>query len=619
MATLDLTQDNKLILKCTFLERELAKKVQNYTWNKQLLVWIYPFSKEKVEAIKKYFPDICISEKILAEGQKETLREHKLRELRNLRDIELPEISLKAKLFAHQRVGIHYLSQLDCAMLADDLGMGKSLQSLALALLRKQRNEIIKTVIVCPATTKFSVWKREIEKFTDEKCIVIDGDKKKREVLYHTFFERDDVFFLIVNYESLTTDSDYLQALTNKTLIISDEAVYIKNRAAQRTKAIKKLTAQYRVAVTGYPIANKIIDIHSQFDWIMPGFLGSFWAFQDRYLDFEVIKKRKTKEAMESSKNRKCKLCNKWSPEQKYAAIYTCQCAAPEWEDPSFKKLVGYKNLDELRVKLEPYYIRRLKKDVLDLPPKLYQEREVALSGKLLEDYLAMKKEMRIQIKSMDSADIVAKANTILTQLLRLSQLTCGFITDIKLQNPLFYKENPKIEALDDIIDEVINSGQKIVIWTRFRTFLFHILKRYTEGFIYDGETRKYDCAHLYGGMTATEKDENVQKFQTDDNCKIIIGTIQTGGMGITLHAGSVEVFTDLSFLSPSTIKQGEDRCYRIGTKQSVTIIKLLAKDTVDIHWVNLLQNKQAASRMIFDDEMTAKVTEKEALLELLE
>lgn len=550
--------------------------------------------------------------------------EKKLLALKALPDCELKVTALNANFFKHQKTGVNYLLNLDAAMLADQLGLGKSLQSLGVSLLRKQKGEIKKCLIICPATTKYVVWKREIEKFTDEKCLVVDGPSKKRTEIYTTFLDREDIFYLIMNYEQLLKDTPYLLRFPRNLLCIADESIYIKTRDSKRTKELKKIPFKYKICVTGYPAANKILDIWSQFDWLKPGFLGSYWSFFDRYVETITIKLHETEESKKSSKGRKCTKCNKWSPEQKYAKIYTCCCINPEWEAPSFKKVVGYKNLDELKHKLEPYFIRRLKSEALDLPEKTYEEREVLLSGDLLKAYIAMKEEMKVIIKSMSNEEIIAKANGVLTQMLRLSQLTCGFITDIKLNQPMFYKENPKVKALDDIIDEVISSGNKIVIWTRFRAFTAYIYKRYSEGFKYDGADIRYDCAYFWGGMSAEEKDTNINRFQTDPNCKIIIGTVQTGGMGITLHAGNVAVFTDLSFLSPSTVIQAEARQHRIGQTKNVVIIRLLAKNTVDSHWMKVLEDKQAASRALFredttvEEDQTSIALDKDTLLDML-
>lgn len=497
---------------------------------------------------------------------------------------------------------------------------GKSLASIATSLVRKQRREIKKTVVICPATAKYSTWEKEIKKFTNEQYLVVDGDKKKREEIYHNFLERDDVHFLIINYESLIGDIHHLKRLPFESQCIADESIYIKNRKAKRTKAVKSIKSKYKIAISGYPVGNKIQDIHSQFDWLMPGFLGSFWAFQDRYCDFLELKKNHTEETKETGKNCKCKICGKWSPEQKYAFIYTCKCINPEWEEPKFKKLLGYKNLDELKFKIEPYFIRRLKKDVLkDLPEKVYERRDIELSGDVLKAYNEMKEDMRLTIKNMRDEEVTSKANNIMVQMLRLSQLTCGFITDAEWKHPIFYDRNPKVDALDEIIDEVLSNGDKIVVWTRFRAFLAHLYKRYSEGYTYDKEHKKHKCTYIWGGMTPKAKDANIKMFQEDPECQIIFGTVQTGGISIDLYAASVEVFTDLSFLSPSTVEQATDRLHRLGQKKTVVVIDEIARKTVDEHWVNILNNKQKASGMLFDDDGIVRINDKETFLKLLE
>jgi len=146
-----------------------------------------------------------------------------------------------------------------------------------------------------------------------------------------------------------------------------------------------------------------------------------------------------------------------------------------------------------------------------------------------------------------------------------------------------------------------------------------YLYKHYTEGYKYDNEFKQYKCAYLWGKMSPKLKDDNIEMFQTDPNCKIFIGTVQAGGMSVTLHAATVEVFTDLSFLSPSTIEQAADRLHRLGQKNTVVIIDTIARKTVDEHWIEILHNKQKVSNMIFDDDGIVRINEKKDFLKLLE
>ena len=617
MSALEILPNNQLKLKCSFDERELAKQIPDYVWNNNEKAWYYPYSEDRVTLFKKLFPMGTIKGEKTSEKREHSATEKHLIALKNIKECSIDIPQIKATLFNHQKIGINYLLNIDCAMLNDEMGVCKSLQAIGLSLIRKQNKQVEKCLIVCPATMKYLVWAKEIDKFTDEKYIVIDGDPKKRAEQYNNFFERKDIFYLIVNYENLEGDIAKLKLLPYNSICIADEIVYIKSRKAQRTKALRKIPVKYRIGITGYAHANRVEDLWSQFDWIYPKLLGTYNAFEDKYCEFFTIKKHHTEETRENGKACKCKICGKWSPEQRYAPAYTCSCEHPEWERPEFRKFNGYKNLDELKYILEPYYIRRLSKDVQDLPEKIYEEREVLLSDDLLKAYHDMKETMRLQITNMSGEEITAKANGILIQMLRLSQLTCGFITDKELdEHPKFFNKNPKVDALDEIIEESLSSNKKIVIWTRFRAFMAYLYKRYTTEFRYNNELLK--VSYLWGGMSLQDKNANVNAFQTDPNRKIIIGTVQTGGMGIDLTAGSVEVFTDLSFLAPATILQAEKRLHRLNQKNPVVIIKLLAQDTVDEHWLKLLQSKQSTSDFIFGDN-EVRINNKDTLLELLQ
>lgn len=341
-------------------------------------------------------------------------------------------------------------------------------------------------------------------------------------------------------------------------LICCDETVRLKNFKAQQTKAVKQLPAKYRIALSGYPIANRIIDIWSQVDWVNPGYLGTYWNFQDNY----TVK-------------------------------------------DSFQSIISYKNIDELKNKLDPLYIRRLKKDVLDLPEKIYQTRYIELSPKEWKAYKDMKDDMYIQIKNMKEEEIIAKAPTILIQLLRLSQLTNGFMTDKNLGGIPHWFGSSKLEVLDDIVDETLANGNKIVLWSRWVPCVKALHERY----------KKYNSVYLSGSVKSEDRITAINDFQ-EGNAKIFCGQMQSGGMGITLHAANIEVFLDKAFVSPSTIFQATERLYRIGQKKKVVVISLLAKNTVDEKWDVLIKEKQSmAEEVLRDNEIKMN---KEHILEIL-
>jgi SNF2 family DNA or RNA helicase len=378
--------------------------------------------------------------------------------------------------------------------------------------------------------------------------------------------------FLIINYESLRVDGMPMHF----DMIIIDESVRIKNPKAYTTKAVKKVKALYKVGLSGYPVANKIEDIWSQIDWIRPGYLGNRWQFEDKYMlkQAVVLKPRPG-----DSKPRE------------------------------FRQVVGYRNLQELHEKLTPLYIRRLKTDVLkDLPPKIHQVREVELSREQMEKYARMKTEMRVMVEDLDDQEVQAKARTILVQLLRLSQITGGFLTDVSLKAPYWMKTNSKLKELDELLEEIVESGHKCVLWSRFVPMVHKLYERYNP---------KYKAVYLTGSVAVKDRDQMIQDFQDNPDIKIFVGQIQSGGMGITLHSASYEVFVDKAFVSPSSILQAEDRLHRLGQKNSVNIITLIAKNTVDMHWENLLQKKKNLAQQLIGDSPGWDL-KKEDVLEIL-
>lgn len=219
MAILTLTSDNKLKLQCSFLERDLAKRISGAYYNREDQSWLYSFSKDRVASFRKYFESIEISERVLEAEKKEIGYEKQLIELKNLKKVDV-DWKFKVKPFDHQKVAINYLLNVNGAMLADDLGLGKSFVCLMVSIIRKSKGEIKKALIICPATTKYSVWAHEIEKFTDENYMIIDGDKKTRIELYEKWLKDDKIFFCVVNYELLLIDIPYLSTFSSDSLIV---------------------------------------------------------------------------------------------------------------------------------------------------------------------------------------------------------------------------------------------------------------------------------------------------------------------------------------------------------------------------------------------------------------
>jgi SNF2 family DNA or RNA helicase len=212
MSNLTLFQD-QLALSCNYNEKELAKEIRDGKWNKLNKFWLYPCTQSKLNHIKKLFPYIYVSSDV--ETKIKELEEVKKRALlfKKLDDYELDTNFLKTQPYKFQRAGIAFMLNQDCCMNFDDLGCGKTLQSIATAIIRKMQGSVKRCLIVCPVSMKH-VWKQEIEKHSYEKAMVVEGNQKKRLKVYDDF-KKSDYLFLILNYETLRIDIDILKGMYN--------------------------------------------------------------------------------------------------------------------------------------------------------------------------------------------------------------------------------------------------------------------------------------------------------------------------------------------------------------------------------------------------------------------
>ena len=596
MPILSLYNNEKLELECSYEEKEIAKNIVGHRWDRKRKTWMYPISQEPYNLLVKKIKDLEVSPEVEKAIKDDLKLKKELLSIKKLDDIDL-KINIKSKLtlFKHQKVTMAYLLKVKNGLIADELGVGKTAPTILTAIHYKKQKEIDKCIVICPSTTKFSVWESEIEKFTNEKSIVINGTKKKRLKQYDEFFNDDSILFMVINYALVRVDLNEKficshcdnivsgfgkqgncprckrNTLVNNgeikfstlwdelnLMVVLDESIKIKSRKALQTKAVKSIPAKYKIAISGYPVANKLIDIWSQFDWLKEGLLGNYWSFEDRFLVKDY-----------------------------------------------FNAIVGHKNMGILKNKIEPYYIRRLKKNVLDLPPKVYTQRDVELTGKQASAYKQMKKDLIVLIEGMSEEQIVLEAPTILTQMMRLSQISAGFLSQPPIINkPIWFEDVAKFKALDEIVEEVIANNKKIVVWARFVAMTRKIAERY----------QQYNSQYIDGSVPSLKRKEIIDACNFGD-INVLSLQMQTCSMGVNLTGASTEVFTDLAFISPSDYVQAQERLHRPGQKNKVTIVNLIAKKTIDEYWYKLLSEKQEVANMLITDH---KSLTKSTLMEML-
>ena len=379
-------------------------------------------------------------------------------------------------------------------------------------------------------------------------------NKTQKEHLVSGIKERGKLRILLVNVEGFATTK--LKAFVEKFvrdstfLLAVDESTTIKNPKAKRTKALVALgkAASFRRILTGSPVTKSPMDLYAQCGFMDKSLLGfeSFYSFQGRY------------------------------------AITRTQRMGGH----SFQQIVGYRNLDELSTKLEKFSYRVTKDEALDLPDKIYTVRHVSLTDDQIKHYMSLK---NAAIALLDDGDLVS-APAVMTQLLRLQQVLCGHLmTD---DGDLVEFKTRRIDALLETIEEM--SGG-VIIWSRFRYDIRNIEAALKKAYG-DDSTVNY-----YGDTSDSDRELAIKRFQ-DRDARFFVGNPQTAGKGLTLNAASNVIYYANDFNLESRV-QSEDRCHRIGQKNTVTYVDFVSKGTVDEHIVKTLRAKIDLSAKTLGEE----------------
>ena len=372
--------------------------------------------------------------------------------------------------------------------------------------------------------------------------------------LFHTDLDKLKIF--IINVEAFSTPKGVKFTenfiLGHQVLFAVDESTTIKNPKASRTKAITKLAknTKYRRILTGSPITQSPLDLYSQTEVLETNLLGytSYYSFQNHY--GEVV--------------------------NRYFGGRTV------------RQVVGYRNLDELSQKLDSFSYRVLKSDCLDLPEKLYIRRDVTLTAEQKKLYAELKE---LAITELANQETVSVTN-VLTQLLRLHQIVCGHIkSDDGTETPI---NNNRIDELIGVIAEMQG---KVIIWANYRQNILEIVETLQGLFGVDA------VASYFGDTTPDERERVIKQFQNPDSpLRFFVGNTQTGGYGITLTEAQNVIYYSNNFDLEKRL-QSEDRAHRIGQKNNVTYVDLVAKDTVDEKIVTALRNKLDLAQEVLGDD----------------
>ena len=427
------------------------------------------------------------------------------------------------------------------AILAE-MGTGKTLISIGIAGYLYLQKEINKLLIVAPLSIT-KVWEEEFAKFADfeYQAKVLEGSsKKKNEELKNLFGNKLQV--AIINYESCWRMEKEI-ADWKPDMIICDESSKIKNPQAKQSKALHRLgkISKHNIILTGTPVTNTPLDFFSQYKFLDENiFGGSYYSFRARYA------------VMGGYGNH---------------------------------QVVGYKNLQELTEKTHKIAFRITKKEALDLPEQVDTTRYVELEPTSRTIYNQVERESYAEL---EQGEIITR--NVLTKLLRLSQITGGYITN-EYTNMAEQISSAKINALEEIVDECIDANKKLVVFARFIPEIDAITKMLNK--------RKIKYALIRGDVK--DRAGEVDKFQNDKETKIFIGQLQTTGMGLTLTASDTAVFYSLSY-NFADYEQAKARIHRIGQKNTCTYIHLIAKNTIDEKVMEALSKKKNIADLVVDN-----------------
>ena len=442
-----------------------------------------------------------------------------------------------------------------------EMGTGKSKVLLDNAAILYDKGLINGLLLIAPKGVYKNWYDSEIPTHLPEhisKKIVLwktsDKSKKQQDILNTLFKSETDLHILIMNVEAFSSGNGTQFAKKflscHKSMIAIDESTTIKTPTSNRTKNILSLRkdCKYRRILTGSPVTKSPLDLFSQCQFLDPWLLDhqSYYTFRARY-----------------------SICKKIQVNGRQVEI-----------------VVGYRNLGELSEKIKPFSRRILKTDCLDLPSKSYVKHYVELTKEQKKVYQQMKKEA---IAFLDGK--MQSSATVMTQLMRLHQITCGHFT----ADDGTIKDLP-CSRLAELMSILENVEGKSIIWSHYthdvRRIIAEIKRVYGEDAVVD----------YYGATDTDARSKNIKKFQTDPNCRFFVGTTHTGGYGITLTAASTMIYFSNGY-DLEKRQQSEARIDRIGQTQKMTYIDIMSQDTIDERIVKALRNKVNIANTIMDED----------------
>jgi SNF2 family DNA or RNA helicase len=471
----------------------------------------------------------------------------RLRDQEKVEEIEEPE-GFVGKLRPYQRRGVGWLDYLRRvglgACLADDMGLGKTIQ--AIALLLHQRNNaaavgetVAPSLLICP-TSVVANWRHEIERFAPQlKALVHHGSGRQTGEEFIEALNAHDL--VITSYGTARRDIDTLESITWSDVIL-DEAQNIKNPSAKQTQAAGRINALNRMALTGTPVENRLLELWSIMEFLNPGYLGNRERFRQQYI----------------------------LPIERY-------------NDETA--------LSELRRLVQPFLLRRLKTDptiINDLPEK----NEMVVYCPLSKEQATLYNDVIQQtMDRVEQSEGIQRRGLVLSLLLRLKQV-CNHPAHFLGEKEPLKGRSGKLSRLTEMLDEALSVGDRALVFTQF-VEMGHLLQTHLQ------ETFGCEVLFLHGGTPAAKRDQMVRSFQESENGPpIFVLSLRAGGVGLNLTRAN-HVFHFDRWWNPAVENQATDRAFRIGQKRSVHVYKFVVAGTLEERIHELIETKQSLAESI--------------------
>ncbi len=458
-------------------------------------------------------------------------------ELTQLSQSGMPELSfLKTRLYPYQEAGVRFALYRPAALIGDQMGLGKTLQAIAAAILKKEVFGFGKILVITMASLK-EQWKREIERFSTEKAVVVSGPAQERRRIYRD----DDSLFKITNYETVLRDSGIISSF-EPDLIILDEAQRIKNFETKTAETIKALPRRHALVLTGTPLENKLEDVYSIVQFLDPTLLTPLWRFAADY--FMLSRSRKG-------------------------------------------KILGYRNLDKLHDKLLPIVIRRRREEVLDdLPEEVTNTYFIDLDPRQQQIHSGFAQRLLplIHKKFLTPMDIRR-----IQELLLCMRRVCDSTYLIDRETQI----SPKLQELSPILEElVIANGRKVVIFSEWTTMTFLIARQLSNLGI--------PFVELTGKVPVSKRQALIDAFTHQPDCKVFLST-DAGGVGLNLQAGDCVINFDLPWNPARLNQRIGRVSRIGQKSSHVHVINLVAKNSIEEKILAGIQMKTDVFKGVFD------------------